>query len=215
MRTNRVLRAGVLTTVLVGAVNATGCSTMNNTEKGAVAGGAVGTGVGLLAGAATGNPRTGAAVGGLLGGGLGAIAGNDQDRRDERAREATHAVAVANAQAQVQQQRMGITDVVRMARGGHDDQVIINQIRSTGSTFQLTGSDLDFLKDNGVSPAVIAEMQSARPVSPLSPRVVVREPAPTTVIYQEPAPVVVRPVYAPVYVPPRPVIYAGGYYRWR
>ncbi|WP_439620785.1 glycine zipper domain-containing protein [Gemmata sp.] len=201
MRANRALRAGVLAAA-VGGLGSTGCSTMNNTEKGAVAGGAIGTGVGLLAGAATGNPRTGAAVGGLLGGGLGAVAGNEQDRKDERTREVIQAQAVAGSQAQ----RMGLTDVIHMAQQGHDDQVIINQIRSTGSSFQLTASDLDFLKNNSVSARVIAEMQSARPVAAPT-RVIVRE-APT-VIYQE-------PVFGPpVYLgPPRPVIYGGYYRRW-
>ncbi|MBA4191168.1 MAG: hypothetical protein C0467_24575 [Planctomycetaceae bacterium] len=205
MRKHCVLKVGVLAVVLAGGAGSTGCSTMNNTEKGAVAGGAIGTGVGLLAGAATGNPRTGAAVGGLVGGGLGAVAGNDQDRVEQRNRDVVQAQAVANVQAQ--QQRLGLTDVIHLAQQGHDDQVIINQIRSTGSSFQLTASDLDFLKNNQVSSRVIAEMQSARPAPT---RVVVRD-APTTVIYQEPAypgPVYVRPVY----VGPRPVIY-GGYCR--
>ena len=213
MRTHYVLRSSLLVVVLASGAGSTGCSTMNNTEKGAVAGGAIGTGVGLLAGAATGNPRTGAAVGGLLGGGLGAVAGSEQDRDEQRTRDVQQAQAVATVQAQQQQQRMGLTDVIHMAQQGHEDQVIVNQIRATGSTFQLTASDLDFLKNNQVSGRVIAEMQNARP-SPTATRVVVRE-APTTVIYQEPAypgPVYVRPMYVG---PPRPnVIYAGGYRRW-
>lgn len=206
MRTDRVLRVGVLAGLLAGAA---GCSTMNNTEKGAVAGGAIGTGVGLLAGAATGNPRTGAAVGGLVGSGIGAVAGNDQDRKDERDRQVQQATAVA---VQAQHERMGITDVVRMARAGHEDQVIINQIRATGSSFgTLTTSDLDFLKDNGVSGQVIAEMQTRRP-SAIAPRVVVREPSPA-VIYHEPPPVVVVGP-RPYYHRPRPVMVVGGHYHW-
>lgn len=206
MRANRVLRVGVLVACVAGGLGSTGCSTMNNTEKGAVAGGAIGTGVGLLAGAATGNPRTGAAVGGLLGGGIGAVAGNEQDRKDERqqqAREVQQAQALATAQAQ---QRMGLTDVIHMAQQGHDDQVIVNQIRSTGSSFQLTASDLDFLKNNGVSARVMAEMQVAR----AAPAVVVRPQPGPTVVYERPY------YYAPpppaVIVAPRPVVY-GGYYR--
>lgn len=200
MRAKRALRAGVLAAA-VGGLGSTGCSTMNNTEKGAVAGGAIGTGVGLLAGAATGNPRTGAAVGGLLGGGIGAVAGNEQDRKDERAREVVQAQAVASASTQ---QRMGLTDVIHMAQQGHDDQVIINQIRATGSTFQLTASDLDFLKNNSVSARVIAEMQTARS----APAVVVR-PGPT-VVYERPY--YYAPPPPPIIIGPRPVVY-GGYYR--
>ncbi|VTU01955.1 Hypothetical conserved protein OS=uncultured planctomycete GN=HGMM_F11F07C25 PE=4 SV=1: Gly-zipper_Omp [Gemmataceae bacterium] len=200
MRAKRALGAGLLAAA-VGGLGSTGCSTMNNTEKGAVAGGAIGTGVGLLAGAATGNPRTGAAVGGLLGGGIGAVAGNEQDRKDERAREVIQAQAVAGASAQ---QRMGLTDVIHMAQQGHDDQVIINQIRATGSTFQLTASDLDFLKNNSVSARVIAEMQTAR----AAPAVVVR-PGPA-VVYERPY--YYAPPPPPIIIGPRPVVY-GGYYR--
>lgn len=202
MRKNSLLRTGVVAAFMA-ASGSVGCSTMNNTEKGAVAGGAIGSGVGLLAGAATGNPRTGAAVGGLLGGGVGALAGSEKDREDQQNREVQQAQAVASVQAQ--QQRMGLTDVIHMAQQGHDDTVIINQIRSTGSTFQLTGSDLDFLKNNGVSARVMAEMQTARPAPT---RVIVREPAPA-VVYERPY------YYAPppaVIIGPRPVIY-GGYHR--
>ena len=164
-----------------------------------------GRGAGLAVGAATGNPRTGAAVGGLLGAGTGALVGNDVDRQERRDREIQQAVATADAQAQ--QQRMGLTDVVHLAQQGHDDQVIINQIRSSGSTFQLAASDLDYLKNSGVSARVIAEMQAAR--SPLATRVV--SPRTTTVIYE--------PVYAPppvfigpAYCRPRPHIFIGGHF---
>lgn len=205
MRAKRALRAGVLVAA-VGGLGATGCESMNNTEKGALAGGALGTAAGLGVGALTNNPKTGAVIGGLAGAAIGGMAGADKDDRQQQAREVQQAQAIATAQAQ---QRMGLTDVIHMAQQGHDDQVIINQIRATGSTFQLTASDLDFLKNNSVSARVIAEMQTRRPTVAVAPtRVVVRE-APTTVIYQE-------PVFGPpVYVgPPRPVIYGGYYRRW-
>ena len=203
---DRVMRAGVFVALFAAAAGATGCEHMNNTEKGAGIGGALGAGAGLAVGAATGNPRTGAAVGGLLGAGTGALVGNDIDRQEKRDREIQQAVATADAQAQ--QQRMGLTDVVHLAQQGHDDQVIINQIRTSGSTFQLAPSDLDYLKNSGVSSRVIAEMQAAR-LSPLATRVV--GPRTTTVIYE--------PVYAPppvfigpAYCRPRPHIYIGGHF---
>ncbi len=186
---------------------------MNNTEKGAGIGAALGTAVGLGIGAATGNPRTGAVIGGLAGAGTGALVGNSADKDEQRQREIVQANAVAQAQAQ--QRRMGMFDVIDMAQKGHDDQVIINQIRATGSSFQLATSDLDALKANGVSTRVIAEMQAARPVSPTATKVVYQE-APTTVIYEQPvypAPVMVVPVRHP----PRPVYVSGGfgyYRRW-
>ena len=211
MLTDRVTRMGVLFVLMGSGFGSTGCEHMNNTEKGAGIGGALGAGAGLAIGAATGNPRTGAAVGGLLGAGTGALVGNDVDRQERRDRDIQQ--AVATAQVQAQQQRMGLTDVVHMVQEGHDDQVIINQIRTTGSTFQLSASDLDYLKNSGVSARVIAEMQAARAVSPLGTRVV-SPPSSTTVIYEQPLyppPYYVRPVY----VAPGPVFVGGFYHRCR
>jgi hypothetical protein len=208
MRTKRVIRVGVLVGLVVLSAGAGGCSTMNNTEKGVGLGAAAGSGVGLGVGALTGNPKTGAVVGGLLGAGLGGAIGNDMDRQDQRRRDVVQAQAQAQANAQVQARRMGMTDVVEMVQKGHDEQVIINQIRTTGSTFQLSAADLDFLKSYNVPPRVILEMQTAKPAAAPT-RVIVREPAPQTVIVQEPGP----PVYVvPGPPPPRPVYVVGGVY---
>jgi hypothetical protein len=187
-----------------------GCSSMNNTEKGVGIGGALGAGTGLAIGAATGNPKTGAAVGGLLGAGIGGLAGSEKDRQVQERRDLQQANAVATAQAQAQQQRMGLTDVVHMCQQGHDEQVVINQIRSTGSTFQLSAADLDFLKTNSVPTRVIVEMQNAKGtpvvVQPSRPVVIREQP---TVIYRDPPPVVIyerRP-------PPPPGMFIG-YRSW-
>ncbi len=202
MRTGH-LRFGTFGLIAVVAAAGSGCSTMNNTERGAVGGGVVGTALGTAVGAATGRPLAGAAIGAAAGTATGALIGNGADKEEARNREVAQAAALADAQAQAQ--RLGIADVIGLAQAGHSDTVIINQIRSTRSTFQLVPTDLDMLKNAGVSQRVIAEMQAARP-SPA--RVVVREAAP--VVYEAPPAVVVRP--APVYVvgPPRP--HCGPYY---
>jgi surface antigen len=200
MRTGRVKRWAVLLGGLLLAAGSGGCSTMNNTEKGVGLGAAAGTGVGLGVGALTGNPKTGAVVGGLLGAGVGGAVGNDMDRQDQQKREIRQATAIANAQAQP---KMGMMDVVQMVQNGHDEQVIINQIRSTGSSFQLSQADLDYLKAYNVPPRVIVEMQNARP-SPI----LVRQPRPV-VVREDPVVIYERP--APVYV--GPPVFVGGYYR--
>lgn len=206
-----MLRCGVILTAMISAAGSSGCSTMNNTEKGVGLGGLLGAGLGTAVGAATGNPKTGAVVGGLAGAGIGGLVGNDMDRADQQKREDRQAaVAVANAQAQAAQ-RLGITDIVRMVQEGYDSQVIINQIRITNSTFptlSTSTSDLDFLKQNNVPPAVIVEMQSrAQPQAVVVQQrpVVVREPyyyAPPPVVYAAPPP------------PPPGVVFVGGYRRW-
>lgn len=197
------MRIGVA--VLMAAVGAGGgCEHMSDTAKGAGIGGALGTGAGLAIGAATGNPKTGAVAGGLLGAGVGAAVGNESDHQKEEKREIRQAAAVAAAQ---QQPKMGMMDVVHMVQAGHGEAVIVNQIRLTGSTFQLSGTDLDYLKSCNVPDGVILAMQNARPqVVAVGGRrpVVVHEPA--TVIYERPA-----PVY--VYGPPPPPAFGVTYIR--
>ncbi|WP_171468890.1 hypothetical protein [Frigoriglobus tundricola] len=85
-----------------------------------------------------------------------------------------------------------------------NDQLIINQIRTTRSSFQLTVLDLEMLKANGVSDRVVAEMQAAR-----GGPVVVSGPGP--VIYDSP-PVYAAPPPVVVVGAPRPYYYGGGYY---
>ncbi len=181
----RAVRLGMGLLAGMCAVGSTGCSTMNNTEKGALVGGGVGSIVGTAIGAATGNPRTGAAVGALGGATLGALAGSDQDRVEQA--EAQQAIA-----QQQQQSQLGMIDVVNLSRGGTDPQVIAAQIRNTRSTFNLTTTDIEYLTQQNVSPVVIRAMQDSRaPVVTGGRPVIVRE-----------APVIIeRPVY-PVYGPP-------------
>jgi hypothetical protein len=194
-RTALLLLAGL-------AAGSGGCSTMSNTEKGVGLGGLVGAGLGTAVGAATGNPKTGAVVGGLVGAGTGGLIGNSVDREDQQKKEVIQATAAANA---AQAQRLGLTDVIQMVQQGHDDQVIINQIRNTGSTYSLTPGDLDFLRQNNVPSRVIIEMQNARPVAVRTRPVYIREQP--TVIYHEPPPVVfVRPR------PPPPGLFIHGHF---
>lgn len=195
------------TLFLLLAVPAAGCASMNNTERGALGGGVVGAAAGTAIGAATGRPGLGAALGGAIGTAGGALVGNEADKQEARDRDVAQAAALAEAREQ--QQRMGLADVIALAQAGHSDQVIINQIRGTRSTFQLAGSDLDMLKNAGVSQRVIAEMQAARAAPP--GRVVVREPRPT-VIY-ETAPVFVRPAPYYYYGPPAYGFHFHGRFR--
>ncbi len=206
MGTKRGIRAGLAILLVAITGISSGCATMSNTEKGVGLGGLVGAGLGTGIGALTGNPKTGAVVGGLAGAGIGGLVGNDVDRKDQQQRDVIQAQANAQAMAQVQARKMGMMDVVDMAMKGHDEQVIINQIHATGSSFQLSAADLDYLKQCNVSPRVIIEMQTSRPAPAVPTRVIVREPAPATVIYERPPPVYIyrhRP-------PPPPGFCVGG-----
>jgi len=187
------------------ACGGTGCSTMNNTEKGALGGGAIGAGLGTLVGAATGNPKTGAVVGGLVGAGVGGIVGNDADVK-ERQEARVQQAAATQAYANDQPQRMN--EVIELARSGQSEQVIINHIRANNMSFVLSSADLNTLKSNGVPDRVILEMQSPqRAVVVAAPRHRPRE-----VVY------VADPCYGPPPVvfmrpPPPPVVGVGFTYR--
>jgi hypothetical protein len=155
-----------------------GCETMNNTEKGTAIGGAAGTVLGAGIGAIAHHPVIGALIG--AGGGMlaGSAVGASQDRKE--ARQAAQAYAATRPP-------LTIPDVVQMAQSHVSDDVIIQQIRTTGSTFRLTSDDVIYLSQMGVSNRVVMEMQANRgPVVPVRVR-----PAPVYVVEPYPPPVAV------------------------
>ncbi len=168
-------------------LSACGCSSMNNSEKGMLGGAAVGTGIGALAG--RGHPGA-MLVGGALGTVVGGVAGANQDAREDRKN--AQAIAVANAQAQAQRQ-MGLNEIVQLSQRGTPDDIIIQQIQTTGSIFRLTTEDITYLQEQRVSSRVISVMQTPPYRTVVVPR---RE-----VIYVAPPP------------PPPPEIGVGVIYR--
>lgn len=183
-----VLFAAVLAVLPFGA----GCSSMSNTGKDALIGGGVGAGLGALVDRATGGKGgTGAIVGGAAGALVGGAIGNEQDQREK---------ATLQARADATARQVGMTDVIRMTRDGQSEDVILNQIRTTNSTYALSAEDLRTLKDNGVSDNVIKEMQYRRADAAARVRYV-HAPPPVYVVGPPP----------PVYVvgPPPPVVGVG------
>jgi hypothetical protein len=150
-----------------------GCASMNNTEKGALVGGGLGAGIGALAGKAAGNTAAGAAIGGATGALLGAAAGHSEDRHERE-------------MAKPVRGPLSLQDVATLSQQGVTDDIIINQIYTTGSSYNLSASDIGYLKQYSVSDRVIKAMQDTRyarrrvysegPV--VQERVVVVEPAP-------------------------------------
>lgn len=61
----------------------TGCASMNNTERGAAAGGGAGAAIGAIIGRQTGNTARGAIIGAVVGGAAGAVIGRRMDRQAE------------------------------------------------------------------------------------------------------------------------------------
>jgi hypothetical protein len=156
----------------------TGCSSMSNTDAGILGGGAIGAGTGAIVGHALGNTGAGALVGAGVGALTGGLIGNSEDKAEARAE--ARAIAAANARA------LGITDVAQMTRSGVSESVIISQIRTTPAAFHLSGTDVIWLKEQGVSDNVVREMQLTA----------TRYPSPV-------------PVYRPVYVVDPPPVAVG------
>jgi hypothetical protein len=182
--------------LMTGAVLSSGCASMNNTERGAVGGAAAGGAIGALIGSDRGHTGAGAAIGAAAGGLIGAAAGSAADADDKRIKDAQ---AYA---AQPVQGNLRMEDIVDMVKRGISDDVIRNTIRSGNTRYNLGPSEIAWLHDNGVSDAVITEMQNT----------MYYRRGPRTVYIDRPDPVVVvQP--APVY---RPVVGFGyGYYRVR
>ncbi len=198
MNRNWISRAAVLAVGAAGLLG-TGCSTMNNTERGTLAGAGIGSVAGALVGKATGNPKTGAVVGALGGGLVGNLMGQDADRKEERA-EAVQNAAAVQAYRDTQPQR--ISEVVTLTQQGQDESVILNHIKANRMTFSLSVDDLNTLKANNVSPRVIAAMQNSS-----APGLASLPPPPRTTVVREQ--VIVR---EPVYVaPPPPIMVVDPY----
>jgi hypothetical protein len=132
-----------------------GCASMSNTEKGALAGGGIGAGTGAIIGSATHNTGAGALIGGAVGTLAGGLTGHAIDESEKK-----QDAKLAAATAPPARPPLRMEDIAQLAHDHVADEVIINQIRTSGTVFALTVNDINYLKQNGVSDAVIAEMQN-------------------------------------------------------
>jgi hypothetical protein len=157
----RRLAAVVLPLVLLN-----GCSSMSNSETGALAGGTVGAVGGGVIGHALHNTAAGAVIGGAVGAVTGAIVGDHKDQKEA-------------AQAYSAARQTTFNDVIQLTHDHVGDVIIINRVRESGVVFRLTAAEIETLKANGVSDVVITEMQANRTVRVYAqPTVIVAEPPP-------------------------------------
>ena len=182
----RILTVLAAVVTLFGA----GCSSMSNTGKGALAGGGIGAVTGALVDRATGGKGgAGAIVGGAAGALVGGAIGNEEDQREK---------AALQARADATARQIGVEEVKQMAHQGLSEELIINQIRTTGSSYTLSAEDLRMLRENNVSDRVIMEMQNRRAdAHPRMRYVHVPPPAPVYVVGPPPPPVFVVPAPPP------------------
>lgn len=122
-------------------------------------GAAIGTLVGVGAGALVAGGE-GAIIGGAVGAASGAIIGSalDDSDRDNLEQQSPDTMKKID-----EQHKLSTQDIINMTNAGLSDEVIINQIKSTKSTFSLSSQDIIKLKQNGVSEKVINAMIKAKP----------------------------------------------------
>jgi uncharacterized protein YcfJ len=159
-----------------------GCAGGPNAEGGAIIGGLTGAGIGALAGRGPG-ALIGAGAGALAGG----LIGNSVDERQSQKR----AQAAAQAQAVANQRALQLPEIVNLTASGTSEAIIINQIRTTGTVYNLSVNDINYLRSNHVGDSVIAEMQATA----YRPQRVYTTAPPPVVVYDTPPAVGVGVVY--------------------
>lgn len=102
---------------------------------------------------------------------------------------------------------VSVDDLINLKAHGLSDQLLIELIDTSGSSFQLTADDVVALHTRGLSDTVLRAMiRTGRPVragSNPAPPVPTTAPAPPVVVVSVPVSVAV-PVYVPVVVDQRP-----------
>ncbi|TWU11274.1 hypothetical protein CA54_00790 [Symmachiella macrocystis] len=153
-----MLRLNWLVGVVTICVMATGCQNMNNTEKGAVVGGASGAGIGAIVGKQLGSTGAGAAIGGVAGTLFGGAVGKAQDNAEETEMYREHA-AQQEATRKFEKNAMNNHDVIKFAQSNVSDEFIIGEIKRRGGRFDMSTEGMLFLHENGVSEHVLTVMQ--------------------------------------------------------
>ena len=132
-----------------------GCqSAQNRAGEGAIIGGVLGAAAGGIIGHQGHHGGEGAAIGAAAGAVTGALVGSSIPKNAQTQQPAP-AMQTANPN------QMGMQQIVDFTKQGINENVIIDKIRLTNSKFNLTPSDITYLKQQGVSQNVINVMQGA------------------------------------------------------
>jgi outer membrane lipoprotein SlyB len=129
----------------------------NSCESKTGTGALIGAGAGTVAGALIGGNATGALVGAAIGAGAGALIGYALDENDRSKLQQSSPQTVQRID---NKQQLSIDDIKAMSKAQISDDVIISQIKATGSVFRLATDQIVSLKDVGVSQRVIDYMIS-------------------------------------------------------
>jgi hypothetical protein len=160
-------------------VAAAGCQSPYYADRGALAGGLVGTGVGALVGNAVGKTGPGALIGAGVGALTGTAIGSAMDDIEARNR----AEIAAQLGRPVAAGHATIDEVVAMNRAGVSPPLIVNYVNNSGMAQPVTAQDVIVLTQQGVPSDVIQAMQTPRVA--LAPTAIL-DPPPGPVIIEEP-----------------------------
>jgi uncharacterized protein YcfJ len=185
------------------AVVLTGCETPygtpDRTGTGALAGGAIGAVSGAIIGGR--HAGEGALIGGAIGAITGGLIGHSMDQEEQ---ERLRAEAPATYTRVEQGQPLAVADVKAMSSAKVGDDVIITQIQSTHSVYNLSAADIIDLHNANVSEKVINYMINTSNTASASP--------PPDAAPQAPPP----PQSEPVVVAPAPgYVWVPGAWEWR
>ncbi len=127
-----------------------GCASMGeDTKRGAVGGALAGAVLGGVVGHQVGRGIEGAAIGGTVGALTGGAIGSSIDARKKE-------------QIMTSNEKLGISDVIVLAKSGMSDDAIIDKIARTGSVYNLTVEEIEMLRKEGVSSRVVNYMISTK-----------------------------------------------------
>jgi len=137
-----------------------GCE--NNTQNGALIGGlggaAIGGGIGSVS---HGRAGEGALIGAAVGAIGGALVGNKMDKSEAKREPAYASSRYESRASQGEYRSVARQDVVDWSNRGVRDDIIIDRIERSGSSFSLTAADENRLRDDGVSEPVIQSMRAS------------------------------------------------------
>lgn len=139
-------------------VLASGCQgAKSRAGEGAVIGGVLGAAAGGIIGHQSHHGGEGAAIGAAAGALTGAIVGSQIEKPGQATPQET--TQGANTAPAANPNQMSIQQIADLARQGASEDAIVEKIRLTNSKFRLSGEDINYLKQYGVSQKVIDVMQ--------------------------------------------------------
>lgn len=142
--------AGIVFVLFVALV-VSGCESMGeNTKRGAIGGGVVGAIAGGVIGHQMGRGIEGAAIGATVGALGGGAVGSGIDSKQAKSKD----------EVLTSTEKLGISDVIVLAKAGVSDDAIIGKIAKTGSVYSLSVEEIEALRKEGVSSTVINYMMS-------------------------------------------------------